>query len=104
VRRRCVDVAVRLRAPSMSYPTSLATTLVEQLDAIASANGGNAFISGLKPDAHGAEYRQVTADITRSDWRRIYPELVAAGWRSYGDGGMVQALPQGHFLVVVPQF
>ena len=88
----------------MSYPTSLATSLVDQLESIASANGGNAFISGLMPDAHGAEYRQVTADITRTDWRRIYPELLAAGWRGYGEAGLVHPLPEGQFLVVIPQF
>jgi len=88
----------------MSYPLNIATTLVDELDAIASARGGNVFISGLKSDVHGPEYRVVTADITRHDWHRIYPQLVAAGWSSYGEHGMVHTLPEGNYVIVSPQF
>lgn len=88
----------------MSFPTHTATALVEELNSIASANGGNAFVSGLQPDPHGNDYRSVTVDITRHDWHRIYGKLLAAGWRNFGDGGIVHILPENHFLVALPSF
>ncbi len=88
----------------MSYPVQAATALIHQLDSIASANGGNAFVGELQPDAHGPDYRSVVVDITRQDWRRIYPKLLASGWTSYGEGGMVHNLPEGAFVVAMPSF
>ena len=88
----------------MSYPIQTASALVEELNSIASANGGNAFVSDLQSDPHGNDYRAVTVDITRQDWHRIHGKLVAAGWRTFGDGGLVHVLPENHFLVAVPSF
>jgi hypothetical protein len=86
------------------YPTQRASALADELNEIASANGGNVFVSDLQPDPHGSDYRAITIDITRHDWHRIHPRLVAAGWSSYGDGGMVHSLPEQNYLVAIPSF
>ena len=88
----------------VSFPTQTAVTLVDELSTIASAHGGNVFVSGLQPDPHGNDYRAVTVDITRHDWHRIHGKLIAAGWRAFGDGGLVHELPEGNYVVAQPSF
>jgi hypothetical protein len=89
---------------TVTYPNESAQSAIAHLDAIASAGGANVFVSELASDPHGEDYRKVTVDITRQDWRRIHPKLVAAGWSNFGEDSLAYSLPQQHYVIAQPSF
>jgi hypothetical protein len=88
----------------MPYPTKNAMLFVNELCAIASRNGAEVFAGALETCAQGEDYRSVTIDVTRSDWRRLQPKLLAAGWKSFGGDTLVHPLPDGTFVISDPSF
>lgn len=88
----------------MPYPTHSATLLIDALNSYVSTDAGNAFVGEMKNDPLGPDYRAVTIDITRPDWRRLQKRLFAAGWRNFGEQEVIHELPEGCFIVVYPSF
>jgi hypothetical protein len=89
----------------VSYPDHQASLLINQLNVIASANGGNVFLGELERDPHNSDYWSVLVDITKHDWHRLQGKLVQAGWQRFGDNDeMIHSLPEQHFIVARPSF
>jgi hypothetical protein len=92
-------------ATTVSYPDHQASLLINQLNLIASANGGNVFLGDLKQDPHNSDYRSVSVDITKQDWHRLQTRLAQAGWQRFGDNDeMIHELPGRAFIVARPSF
>jgi hypothetical protein len=91
--------------PPVSFPDHQATLLVNQLNLMASANGGNVFLGEITQDPHNSDYRTVAVDITKYDWHRLQLKLSNAGWQRFGyESDMIHELPGSGFLVARPKF
>jgi hypothetical protein len=89
----------------VSYPDHQVSLLINQLNVIASANGGNVFLGEVELDPHNSDYWSVPVDITKQDWHRLQGKLAQAGWQKFGENDeMIHALPERHFIVARPSF
>lgn len=88
----------------MAYPTDVAQRLADELSSVGSRNGGNVYVGGIEANARGEDYRQITVDINRQDWKRLRSTFVGLGWSGFGDDALIHNLPNGTFLVAVPSF
>jgi hypothetical protein len=89
----------------VAYLDHQASLLINQLNLIASANGGNAFLGELEQDPHNSDYWSVSVDITKHDWRRLQPRLLQIGWQRFGrNEEMIHELPNQQFVVARPSF
>jgi len=88
----------------IAYPMETAGVLIDDLTAIGSKNGGEVYLSGLKDDPHGYDYRRVVVDVTRQHWRQMRGPMMAAGWHSFGEESLIHDLPGGNYLLADPSF
>ncbi len=88
----------------MLYPTRNAQLLVKQLGDLATQSGVEVFTGDLETCTQGEDYRSFTVDVTRNDWRRIQPKLLANGWKPFGGEALVYSLPEGTFVIADPNF
>jgi hypothetical protein len=86
------------------FPDHQATLLVNQLNRLASANGGNVFLGEITQDPHNTDYRTVLVDVTKQDWHRLRVKLTQAGWQYFGEADLIHELPGSAFLVARPRF
>ena len=87
-----------------SYPVETARDLIHTLNFIGSKNGGEIFLGELLDDPHGYDYRRVIVDVTRQHWRQMRGEVLAAGWRIFGEDSLIHELPDGNYLLADPHF
>jgi hypothetical protein len=87
-----------------SYPIERAHVLIDELTLIGSKNGGEVFLSALRDDPHGYDYRRVVIDVTRQHWRQMRGAMILSGWHAFGEDSLIHDLPNGNYLLADPSF